>query len=136
MKPPLQDTEEAKFAMAPMIDMVFLLLVFFMIASRLSVIQTVELEIPEADSAVVPKERPNRLTINIDRGGDMWVGGLFVEKDIQALRVAAQEYKDSYQDIKVYLRADKETEHEHIRKVMDAMAELGLDNFIFGAHKP
>lgn len=136
MKPPLQDTEEAKFAMAPMIDMVFLLLVFFMIASRLSVIQTVELEIPEADKAVVPKERPDRLTININKDGNMWVGAQYVEKDIQAVRELAQEYKDSYQDIKVYLRADKETEHEHVRKVMDAMAELGLDNFIFGAHKP
>ncbi len=39
-------------------------------------------------------------------------------------------------DVKVYLRADKETSHVHVRKVMNAMGEMGIDEFIFGAFIP
>ena len=56
MKIPLADDEESGFEMTPMIDMVFLLLVFFMCASHLSTVQNVDLEIPTATKAVVPKE--------------------------------------------------------------------------------
>ncbi len=39
-------------------------------------------------------------------------------------------------DLKVYLRADANSEHKQIKKVMNALAEVGMDNFIFGVYKP
>ena len=69
MKIPMDTNEEAEFDMAPMIDMVFLLLIFFMMASQLSIRQNVPLEIPTASKAVVPKERPSRFVVNIDKEG-------------------------------------------------------------------
>jgi len=134
MKMPLDTSEEAKFAMAPMIDMVFLLLVFFMCASRLSQLQTVELEIPDATKAVVPKERPDRVVVNVTSAGDVLVGMQAVADDNE-LRDVIKQYKESTPDIKVYLRADKDSEHKHVRKIMAVMGELGIDDFIFGAFK-
>ena len=134
MKMPLDTSEEAKFAMAPMIDMVFLLLVFFMCASRLSQLQTVELEIPDATKAVVPKERPDRIVVNVTSTGDVLVGMQAVADDNE-LRDLIMQYKESTPDIKVYLRADKDSEHKHVRKIMAVMGELGIDDFIFGAFK-
>ena len=134
MKVPIDTSEEAKFAMAPMIDMVFLLLVFFMCASRLSQLQTVELEIPDADKAVVPRERPDRVVVNVTAVGDILVGTQGVA-DENELRDVIKQYKDSMPDIKVYVRADKESEHKHVRKIMAVMGELGIDDFIFGAFK-
>ncbi len=134
MKIPVDTSEEAKFAMAPMIDMVFLLLVFFMCASRLSQLQTVELEIPDANKAVVPKERPDRVVVNVTAAGDVLVGTQAVADDNE-LRDVIKQYKDSMPDIKVYVRADKESEHKHVRKIMAVMGELGIDDFIFGAFK-
>lgn len=135
MRIPIQTEDEAKFAMAPMIDMVFLLLVFFMCASHLSTVQSVELNIPTATKAVVPKERPNRITINITRDGKFHA---ISHKDLELddLKKIVQEYKDADPGLKVYLRADQDTSHKHVRTVMNAMGELGIDDFIFGAFIP
>jgi len=134
MKIQLEESGEAKFAMAPMIDMVFLLLVFFMCASHLSTVQSVELEIPTATKAVVPKERPDRFVINIDKEGAIY-GGNF-EVTLDQLKVMVGEHKEVAPALKVYLRADQETPHRHVKKVMGVMAELGIDDFIFGAFIP
>ena len=69
MRIPIDDSKDAAFQMAPMIDMVFLLLVFFMCASHMSTEQNAELDIPTATRAVVPKERPGRFTVNIKADG-------------------------------------------------------------------
>ncbi|NQT94120.1 MAG: biopolymer transporter ExbD [Lentisphaerae bacterium] len=134
MKIPLPEEGDAKFAMAPMIDMVFLLLVFFMCASHLSTVQSVELEIPTATRAVVPKERPDRYVVNITRDGRIFGGS--AELTMEELKAAVKQQKDAIPSIKIYLRADQQTKHKEIRRVMSAMAEMGIDDFIFGAFIP
>jgi biopolymer transport protein ExbD len=134
MKIPLEESADAKFAMAPMIDMVFLLLVFFMCASHLSTVQSVELEIPTATKAVVPKERPDRFVINVDRDGLIYGGN--VQLTLDQLKAMVTEHKEAAPALKVYLRADQQTSHRHVKKVMGVMAELGIDDFIFGAFIP
>ena len=136
MKTPLEQfaEDDAKFEMAPMIDMVFLLLVFFMCASHLSTVQSVPMEIPTATKAVVPKERPDRYVVNITRDGTIYGGN--TKMDLDELRAVVKEYKEASPDLKLYLRADQQTPHKHVKKVMGAMAELGIDDFIFGAFIP
>lgn len=131
---PIQQEDDAKFQMAPMIDMVFLLLVFFMCASHLSTVQSVELEIPTATRAVVPKERPHRFTVNVTEDGTIYGGSQVLE--LGALKEMIQGYKEADPELKIYLRADQETPHRHVRKVMNAMGELGIDDFVFGAFIP
>jgi biopolymer transport protein ExbD len=139
MRIPLGQEEEAEFEMSPMIDMVFLLLIFFMIASRMSTVQNVKLEIPEADKAVVPKERPERFVVNIKADGTIFAGSRELgreDADVIALKNIIKDQKAAWPNLKLYLRADKETEHRYVKKVMGAMAEIGVDDFIFGAFKP
>ena len=134
MKINLPEQEDAKFVMAPMIDMVFLLLVFFMCASHLSTVQNVELEIPTATKAVVPKDRPDRFTVNITADGRIFGGN--TEVTLDELKAMVNEYKAAAPDLKIYLRADQTTPHKYVRKVMSAMGELGIDDFVFGAFIP
>lgn len=135
MKIPLDQEEEAKFAMAPMIDMVFLLLIFFMCASHISVSQNVPLEIPTATRAVVPEERPDRFIVNITADGSLFAGNAPLET-LAALKSTVESEKAANPDLRIYLRADQQTEHRHVRKVMNVMGELGIDDFIFGAFIP
>ena len=60
---PWQDDDTTP--MAPMIDMVFLLLIFFMAASHLNQLERVEIEVPEAAHAVSPRELLDRRTVTI-----------------------------------------------------------------------
>ena len=141
MKIPLDNEEEAKFEMAPMIDMVFLLLIFFMIASRMSVLQNIELEIPTATKAAVPKERPQRFVVNITDAGIVHAGaealGASDSPDVLGeLRDMIKDQKETFPELRVYLRADQMTDHVHVKRVMNIMAEAGVDDFIFGAFIP
>ncbi|NQU40406.1 MAG: biopolymer transporter ExbD [Lentisphaerae bacterium] len=134
MKIPVDNSADAKFIMAPMIDMVFLLLVFFMCASQLSQTQSLPLEIPTARKAVVPKERPDRFVVNIDKEGVIHAGT--VALDLADLKSMVMEYKATNPNLKVYLRADQNTTHKDVRKVMGVMGEAGISDFIFGAFIP
>ena len=131
---PVEEQEETKIQMAPMIDMVFLLIVFFMTASHLSTQKNMDLDIPEARSGTVPKERPDRWTVNILRDGTLFSGQQPVTIDELRALVAARVQTEP--DIKVYLRADKLTPHREVRLVMNAMAEAGVGDFIFGVFSP
>ncbi len=134
MKMPDIPDDGAKFSMAPMIDMVFLLLIFFMCASHLSVSQSKELEIPTASRAVVPRDRPDRIIINVTIDGDVFLGQQPVE--LEDLRRMATEHRKIDPAIKVYLRGDQNAEFRIMQRVMNAMAEVGIDDFIFGTHVP
>ncbi len=134
MKIPLEQEGDAQFEMAPMIDMVFLLLVFFMCASHMSVVQSIPMEIPTATKAVVPKERPDRFIINITPDGNIYSGNELVT--IEQLKDIAKSEIQMTPNMKVYIRADQKTHHKHVRKVMNSLAENGFDNFIFGAFIP
>ncbi len=134
MRIPLETEEEPKFQMAPMIDMVFLLVIFFMTASHLSSTKNLDLAIPEATSGTVPKERPDRWTVNVMSDGAVFSGQQPVT--IDELRAMVATRMQSAPETKVYLRADRTTPHRTVRLVMNAMAEAGVGDFIFGVFAP
>jgi len=136
MKIPLDTGPESGFDMSPMIDMVFLLLIFFMIASRFSVQQNIELEIPTAAKAAVPEERHERFTVNVLRDGGICIYGNPEPVTPDTLRDAFKNEKSLDPGTKVYIRADQDADFAHVRKVMTIMAEEGLDDSIFGAFVP
>ncbi|MCX7590113.1 MAG: biopolymer transporter ExbD [Kiritimatiellae bacterium] len=133
--------DPVNFNMAPMIDMVFQLLIFFMVESHFSTVQNVDLQIPAAEHAVVPKERPDRLVINIQKDGTIFCGNELMPtvddlKNRVAREIAERKQMGLPEEVKIYVRADRDSEHVHVRKVMNAMSELGVSDFIFGAFKP
>ncbi len=134
MRIAMDDKDETKVQMAPMIDMVFLLIIFFMTASHLSSVKSKDLDIPVADRGVVPKERPDRWTVNVEASGAIFSGQEPVT--VEALKRLVAERLQQDPELKVYLRADKLTPHKEVKAVMSAMAEVGVGDFIFGVFSP
>jgi biopolymer transport protein ExbD len=134
MRIAMEEKEQTKVQMAPMIDMVFLLIIFFMTASHLSANKSKDLDIPVASHGVVPRDRPDRWTVNIMADGTIFSGQAPVTAD--ELKTMVIERRKSEPDIKVYLRADKMTPHKKVKSVMSAMAEAGVGDFIFGVFSP
>ena len=99
MNIPVDNSDDAKFVMAPMIDMVFLLLVFFMCASQLSQTQSLPMEIPTATKAVVPTERPDRFVVNIDKDGNLYGCSVPVELADLKTMVLVQGLEPEHQDL-------------------------------------
>lgn len=129
-----EEKEDTKLQMSPLIDMVFLLIIFFMTASHMSSSRNMDLDIPTASNGNVPKERPDRWTVNVLADGTVYSGQTAVSLDELRQLVATRVQVDP--ETKVYLRADKVTPHKTVRQVMNAMAEAGVGDFIFGVYSP
>jgi len=130
------DDDEA-INMAPMIDMVFLLLIFFMVASHMIKIDKTPVELPQASSSVVPEKISDRTFITI-RSSD--TVGEEVEFFMNLKNTTIEDIKtkisDSFLDnenISICLRADKFVRHKHIKNIMQICAEIGVSDVIFAA---
>ena len=66
--------------LTPMIDMVFLLLIFFLVSTRFEEEErSLEVQLPQASEAMPLSAKPRELFINIDHQGRYFVGGQFVD---------------------------------------------------------
>jgi len=132
MKIEIPDDAPAGFQMAPMIDVVFLLIIFFMVAADLSQQEKVPVKIPVASHSVRPEDPSGRGTITVKRNGDIYAGTEKVTVD--QLHDLARVRLNENANFKLFLRADRKTPHEHIREVMRVAAEAGIVDIIFATY--
>ncbi len=119
--------------MAPMIDMVFLLLIFFIVASHFNQLERVEIEVPEADNATVAKEFHDRRSITITADETIYVG--MIPRDLDEIRDIVEQARRDINGLKIFLRADRRVRHKVVRDVMKACAEAGAAEIIFAAYE-
>ena len=125
---------EEGFQMAPMIDMVFLLLVFFMcVSSMADAEKSVPLDLPVSDQSKVPEDLSDRGTISVDVNGVVFLGERSVDSGEmkQAIRELIQRKPDS----RIVLRADRRTEYRHIKEVLKDCAEVGAYEVIYATYE-
>lgn len=134
-KIPLEGNDD-QINMAPMIDMVFLLLIFFMVTSHLTSLERVPVLLPVADRATVPKEVRDRQIVSIlslDESGEtarFFVG--MQEMTLMQFESTLQQLVETNPDLQIYLRADRRVLHRHIQEVMKACARVGIVDITFG----
>ncbi len=134
MKLPRKSEDEVGFQLAPMIDMTFLLLVFFMVTTKISKEQIkLDIRLPVASNAIIPKDVSNRDIISIDGAGEYWVGPRQVDKK-ELTEYLKQRFID-YPPLKIYVRADADTPGRKIKEFMKIASEAGAINIIFGTHQ-
>lgn len=120
--------------MAPMIDMVFLLLIFFMVASHLTAVERVPVTLPVAANSKVPSETRNReqITVRAEENGKV---GYYLQMQPMSLKELSGEIARRHaadESLRVYLRADRQVQHKHVKAVMEACADAGVADIIFG----
>lgn len=117
--------------MAPMIDMVFLLLVFFMCVSSLSQAgHRVELDLPESTASETPKDLSNRIILSIQKDGTVYLGGAKV--DAGGLEARLRALRQRFPEIKLRIRADQATEFSQVKTAMSAASSAGISDYIYG----
>lgn len=115
--------------LTPMIDVVFLLVIFFMVSTRfVKEVDVLEITLPQARTpATVPAA--DVTAVNITREGRFFLGEEEVSPGelIQALR-----QRKARDDLKVVMiRTDRDTACQELIRVMDAIRELGVPRIIF-----
>ena len=122
------------FQLAPMIDMTFLLLIFFMVTTKISKEQIKqEIKLPVASNAVIPAEVSNRDIISIDGEGRYFIGQ--TPADRKALAAYLKKRFENFPPLRLYIRADKNTPGRQIKEVMKMAADAGAIDVIFGSYQ-
>lgn len=127
------DDDDGEVDLTPMIDIVFLLIVFFMTVANMITAEKHPIEMPVALNSTIPEDYGERTTITVASDGSLYSGIFSVTLDeLKETLVAASEENPS---VRVYVRADSSTEHQYVNDVMQACAEAGLSNLIFAAYQ-
>jgi biopolymer transport protein ExbD len=123
--------------LTPLIDVVFLLLIFFMVSTTFKEDARIKVQLPEAQSEEVPVEEPDVLEILIDRTGTFYVNNrLVVDRKLDTLKKAIAGAAGDDREIPVVIKADARTPHQAVMTAMDAASQLGLLRFAFAATQP
>lgn len=119
-----EQEEEAGVNLTPLIDIVFLLLVFFMLTSRFDTQKSLELELPTASNAAT-KEIKEPLLIELSQTGELSLKGEKTPIDELKSRLTTLTKTDSKPPSAI-LRADKDAEHGQVVRVLDILTEAGV----------
>lgn len=118
--------------MTPMIDVVFLLIIFFLVSSHLNRQETqIELPLPLAASGVeTPLATPPRVTLNIRGDGKILLAGQ--ELPPTALADKLREFREAQgPDLEVRIRGSRQTAYAFVEPIMIACTQVGIWNVSF-----
>jgi biopolymer transport protein ExbD len=117
----------AVLSMTPMIDVVFLLLIFFLVASRLSQEDRVmDVPLPSAANAAPMTEVPQELVVNIDQAGKIFVNQKVMTRE-QFEALLKNSVADNPLGQSVLIRADRRVPLQTPVYIMDTCLELGAN---------
>lgn len=121
-----KETKNADIPIASMIDIVFLLIIFFVVTSTIDKeIQDEAVRLANAPYGKPVSPNPLSVTVNIHKDGSMNIGGheMSPETFSGILKNISSEYGT---DFPVVIRGDKEALHGNIKKVMESVKRTGL----------
>jgi len=123
--------DEVEINLTPLLDVVFLLLIFFMVSTTFIHESRIDLSLPEA-SQDASKDQRKSLVIDIDRQGCYYVNGrLLINTSSETLRQALRAASTGSQEPVLVIKADARTTHQSVIDVMDAASQLGLTHIRF-----
>ena len=119
--------EDPEISLTSLIDVVFLLLIFFMVSTTFERQAVLKVDLPEAENVTVPQDQPNSFELVIDQNGQYYLNDRqLVDGKPATLRAAFNEAAGEDRNIPVILRADAETPHHFVVTAMDVTAQLGF----------
>ncbi len=122
--------ESVGFQLAPMIDVVFLLLCFFVASQLFAQWESeIDIQLPTARSATTPERLPGEVILNVRADGTVVVSGRTLDAD-ELDRLLAR-LVEIFPGQPVILRADRSTPYQHVIAVIDACRRAEIWNIAF-----
>ncbi|MBN2033061.1 MAG: biopolymer transporter ExbD [Deltaproteobacteria bacterium] len=122
--------EEPTLGIAPLIDIVFLLLIFFMVTSHFDVASGVRIKLPRI-SRVIYNETGDTVTVVIDQTGRAYLEGKMLD-----LKILGERLKDLVAEkntVRLILQADKDVKHGVVVEAMDVAKTAGVKSIVISA---
>jgi biopolymer transport protein ExbD len=133
---PDRPQRDPEINLTPLIDVVFLLLIFFMVSTTFDRTTQLEIELPEA-SAEPTEEEQELLEVSVDIEGRYYVNSKeLVNTELETLKRALEVAADGRHELPLVIHADANSPHQAVVKIMDAASQLGLTRLTFAAQRP
>jgi biopolymer transport protein ExbD len=141
------EVAEARVELVPLIDCVFLLLIFFMCAATMTKVDApTDVRLPVASNGAEQKDPSRRGTVNVVRPGTRAPTGEVATEDRpflvfgqllndEGLQNIMAEHLKGEPNMRLYLRADRDVKFAIIKRAMTACAAAGVMDVIFATYE-
>lgn len=125
----------AELELAPMIDVVFLLLIFFIVTWQFARFERdMDISVPAAEEAEKQDRQQGEIIVNVRESGQIVLNGIDVSDEELLAKLKA--ISDAYPDQAVILRGASEANFQAIINVLDQIKKAGIWNVAFATTKP
>jgi len=127
-----REEEDAAIDMTPMLDIVFIMLIFFIVTTSFVKEAGIQVDKPEANNSTTPPKNSN-IFIAINENGDIWMDKRMV--DVERVQANLEKMLAEQPTEAVIVQADKEAKHGKVMKVMDQIKAAGIDKIVVAGKK-
>ncbi len=122
-----RSNDEPEINLTSLIDVVLLLLVFFMVSTSFVREAEISLRLPEANAETRPQAESEILEITISQTGSYAVNGRpLVNNERSTLRAAIERLAGNDRELAVFIRADAEARHQAVVTALDVAGQTGF----------
>jgi len=127
--------EDVNINLTPLIDVVFLLLIFFMVSTTFDTTSQLKINLPEAsqDQSVVP---PRKLNLMIDAKGNFFLNSRELTNNKSATLKAALERTMDGNKLPIVIQSDADSPVQSLVTAMDVVGQLGLSQVSIATTRP
>lgn len=124
-----QAKEGVDVNLTPLIDVVFLLLIFFMVSTTFTDKTEMNIDLPESESAALQMQQPKAINVVVSHDGAYSVNGQrLINTDLATLKSAVSKASGGNQQSPFIITADGKAAHQYVVRAMDAAGQLGFTN--------
>ncbi|MEW7976861.1 MAG: biopolymer transporter ExbD [Candidatus Sedimenticola endophacoides] len=123
--------------LTPLIDVVFLLLIFFMVSTTFDKESRIKVELPQAATQDEKPTEEKLLDIVVDAKGRYYINQKeVINTEAKTLKLAIEKEVGERRDLPLIINADAQATHQSVVKVMDVASQLGFVHMTFAARQP
>lgn len=122
--------EEPVLGITPLIDIVFLLLIFLMLTSHFHVASGIPIRLPKVTQEAV-EEKMKKMILAIDREGQVYFQG--ERTGLSELSTTLRKLVDRGEPVQLVLQADRDVKHGRVVEIMDLAKRGGVSSIIIAA---
>ncbi len=127
MKLNLRPRTQPEVNLTSLIDVVLLLLIFFMVSTSFVKQSQITISLPEAESAAIVEEVPEQIDIMITESGSFLVNGReLINTRVETIRNALQKVSGGDNTLPLTISADANARHQDVVTAMDVAGRLGF----------
>jgi biopolymer transport protein ExbD len=122
--------------LTPLIDVVFLLLIFFMVSTTFTKETHLTIDLPEAQGEI-SADVPEQIEILINESGQYTLNGRpLVNSTLTTLKAAIRQSSEGDTSLPMVITADAQTPHESVVRAMDAAGQMGFVHLSISTRQP